>query len=96
MFLVILCHAVHCCYGYLHLKLLLAVPFVFAGQPLRIVCGNQVGCCFDTPLSEAASASNTAMDKAETPACPPLSPAMEAINMEVSIEHYALHLRMTS
>lgn len=75
----------------MHFKLLLAVPFVFAGQTLRIVCGNQAACCFDTPLSEAASASNTAMDEAEISACPPLSPAMEAINMEVSItEYYAL------
>jgi hypothetical protein len=97
VFLVILCHAVQCFCRYLHFTLLLAVPFMFAGQPLRIVCGNQAGYCLDTPLSEAVSASNTAMDEAEISACPPLSPAMEAINMEVSItEHYALCLRITS
>ncbi|XP_023703867.1 pleckstrin homology domain-containing family G member 5 [Cryptotermes secundus] len=57
------------------------------GQPLHIVCGNQAGCCFDTLLSEATSVSSTAMDEAETSACPPLSPAMEAINMELLRSH---------
>jgi hypothetical protein len=84
------CEAVHFCCGYLHFKLLLVIPFALAGHPLPVVCGDQASCCFDTPLSVAASGSNTAMDESDTSACPLLSPAMEAINMEVSIiEHYA-------
>ena len=59
--------------------------FVFTGPPLRVVSGNQLSCCFDTCLSTDAASSSVGTDEAETAASVPLSPAMEAINMEVSV-----------
>ncbi|XP_069690836.1 pleckstrin homology domain-containing family G member 5-like isoform X2 [Periplaneta americana] len=54
------------------------------GPPLRVVCGNQLGCCFDTHLSTSGtSVTSPITDENESSACPPLSPAMEAINMEL-------------
>jgi hypothetical protein len=49
------------------------------------VCSNELGCCSDTQLVVAAGASSSIVDDAETSVCPPLSLAMEAINMEASI-----------
>jgi hypothetical protein len=63
--------------------------YVLTGPPLRVVCGNQLSCCFDTHLSAVAASRNPVTDETETSVCPPLSPAMEAINMEASItEHH--------
>ncbi|KDR24488.1 Pleckstrin-like proteiny domain-containing family G member 5 [Zootermopsis nevadensis] len=55
--------------------------------PPRVVCGNQLGCCFDTHLSAAAASRNPVIDETETSICPPLSPTMEAINMELIRSH---------
>jgi hypothetical protein len=85
VFLISLYHAVNCCGEYVNFRLLLTMLYVLTGPPLRVVCGNQLGCCLDTHLSVAASAKNRVIDETETSVCPPLSPAMEAINMEASI-----------
>jgi hypothetical protein len=84
VFLISLYHAVNCCGEYVNFRLLLTMLYVLTGPLLR-VCGNQLGCCLDTHLSAAASAKNRVIDETETSVCPPLSPAMEAINMEASI-----------
>jgi hypothetical protein len=85
-----------CWWIFKSLILLIAITSAVIGPPLRVVCENQLSCCFDTCLSTAAASSSGVMDEAETAASLHLSPAMEAINMEVSVtEQHTLHLGTT-
>ena len=76
--------------------LLIAIACAFIGPPLHFECRNQLSCCFDTCLSTAALSSSIVMDEAERSASIPLSPAVEAINMEVTLtEQHSLCLGKT-
>jgi hypothetical protein len=65
--------------------LLIALACTFIGSPLHFECRNQLGCCFDTYLSTTAVCGSIVKDEAEAAASIPLSPAIEAINMEVIV-----------